>query len=314
MKTFKILGVTCLGLSLVAGLFVYKTLASERVDQPYAYRLINQSDDIKLDPGTPGQLTVTIRNIGQESWPVEGLRLGTVYFDGTPGRISYFATSEWEGQHLIKPTTDRIVVAPMDKVSFDIPIQAVSDVATYRETFQPIVNGIWVSGAPVEWLIQVGGGVQIQDSETGEKQIKISLDKQRLWAIEDHVVVMDIPISSGKPGYSTQKGSFQVFNHIDTAYSAEYKLYMDNWMALANLKGQVQRMGLHKLPYWRVNPAKYQQYEGQYIGSRFYTNGKLYEDAKHLGKRMSHGCIRLGLVEAPILYQWAEKGTPVEIA
>ena len=125
---------------------------------------------------------------------------------------------------------------------------------------------------------------------------------------------MDISISSGKPGYSTPKGSFQVFNHIDTAYSAEYKLYMDNWMALANLKGQVQRMGLHKLPYWRVNLAKYRQYEGQYIGSRFYTNGKLYEDAKHLGKRMSHGCIRMGIIEAPILYQWAEKGTPVEIA
>ena len=175
MKTFKILGVTCLGLSLVAGLFVYKTLAfeaTEQTDQPYAYRLISQSDNLNLDPGASGQLTVTIRNIGQESWPVEGLRLGAVYFDGTPGRVSYFATPEWEEQRLIKPASDRVVVAPMDRVNFEIPIQAVSDAAAYRETFQPIVNGNWVSGVPIKWLIQVGGGVQIQDSETGGNRSK----------------------------------------------------------------------------------------------------------------------------------------------
>lgn len=318
MKILKILGVIWFGFSVVAGLFVYRTFAFEnnqQVDQPYAYQLINQSENLKLAPDAPGWLIVAIRNVGQEGWLVKDLRMGAVYFDGTPGRTSRFATSAWEKGALIMPTTDQSVIEPMGKVKFEIPIQAVGDSVVYKETFRPVVNGNWINGATIEWLIQVGEGVTAQEATAAPKQIKISLDQQRLWAIEDHVVVMDVPVSTGKSGYATPKGIYTVARHVDRAYSTEWKLYMENWLGLAGPNSKkLLGYGIHKLPSWRANPAAYRGKDGQYIGSRYYENGWIYEDATHLGKRMSHGCIRVGIQEAPVLYNWAKDGTVVEIS
>lgn len=318
MKILKTLGVTWLGFSLVAGLFIYDALAlgpTQQIDKPYAYQIVNQDDDIKLDEGTPGWLKVVVRNIGQESWEVSQLRLGTVYFEGTPGRISQFATSEWDNGAFIKPTTKETIIEPLGKVTFNVPIQATNNSATFKESFRVVVNNNWAEGDVISWLIKVGDELSIQSAEAAGKQIRISLDKQQLWAIEDHIVVMSMSVSTGKAGYGTPTGTYTIANHAPKAYSAKYKLYMDNWMALAgpdskNLGGY----GIHKLPSWKVNPAKYRGMDGQYIGDRYYENGWIYEDAKHLGTKMSHGCIRVGVNEAPLLYDWAENGTVVNVS
>lgn len=317
MKILKTIGVTLLGCSLVAGLFVYKALALEpatQVDKPYAYQLLGKSADPKLAPGTPGWLKVTLRNIGKQAWPVDQLALGTVYFEGTPGRISPFATSEWQNGSLIKPTTERSVIEPLEKVVFDIPVMAPSDSATFKESFRVVVNNHWAEGTTISWLIQVGDDLSVQSADEGGKRIRISLDRQQLWAIEDHVVVMSMSVSTGKAGYGTPKGTFTIANHAPRAYSEKYKLFMNNWMGLAGPDDNNQRgYGIHMLPSWKTSAAKYKGMDGQYIGSRYYENGWIYEDATHLGKKMSHGCIRVGIKEAPLLYDWAENGTIVEV-
>lgn len=318
MKILKTLGVTWLGFSLVAGLFVYDALAlspAEQVDKPYAYQLLGQSDDLKLAPGAPGWLKVTIRNIGQENWSTDQLRLGAVYLDGTSSRISQFATSEWENGSLIKSTTEEAVIEPFEKATFEIPVVAISESAKFKEDFRPVINGNWAEGEAISYLIQVGDTIAIQDAEEDGKRIRVSLDKQQLWAVEDHVVVMSMPVSTGKSGYGTPEGMFTIANRAPRAYSSEYKLYMNNWMGLAGPDDNNQRgYGIHMLPSWRTNAAKYKGMDGQYIGSRYYENGWIYEDATHLGKKMSHGCVRVGIKEAPLLYDWAENGTIVQVS
>ncbi|OGB74855.1 hypothetical protein A2810_01915 [candidate division Kazan bacterium RIFCSPHIGHO2_01_FULL_49_10] len=318
MKILKTLGVTWLGFSLVAGLFIYDALALgpvEQTDQPYAYQVISQSSDIKLDPGAPGWLIATIRNIGQADWEVAQLRLDATYFEGTPGRISQFATSEWENGHLIKPATDQTVIKPLERVTFKIPVQAGSDLATFKESFRPVINNHYAEGETISYLIRVGDDIAMQSADENGKKIRISLDKQQLWAIENHVVVMSMPISSGKAGYGTPTGQYTIYNHIPKAYSAKYQLFMDNWMALAGPDSKkLKGYGIHKLPSWKVNSAKYKGMDGQYIGDRYYENGWIYEDAKHLGTKMSHGCMRVGVEEAPLLYDWAENGTVVSVS
>jgi len=317
MKILKTLGVTWLGFSLVAGLFVYDALAftpAKQIDTPYAFQLIGQSSDLKLDPGAPGWLKATIRNIGQESWPIEQLALTAVYPDGTPGRISQFATSEWISG-LIKPATGQTVIEPLEKVTFNIPVQAINESATFKESFKPVIGDYLTEGEAISYLVQVGNDLSIQGIDDNTKKIRVSLDKQRLWAIENHVVVLNMPVSTGKPGYGTPKGTFTIANHAERAYSAEYKLYMDNWMALAGPdNNQMLGYGIHKLPSWPTKSATYQGKDGQYIGNRYYENGWVYEDATHLGQKMSHGCVRVGIKEAPVLYNWAENGTIVEVS
>ena len=312
MKILKTIGVAGLGLSLMASFFVYHALALEpaqQTDQPYAYQLLGQSNDLRLDPGAPGWLNVTIRNTGQESWEVSQLRLGAVYFDSTVSRISQFATSEWENGSLVKATTQRSVIEPLEKVAFEIPVQAVSGAAQFKESFRPVINGKWAEGETIDWLIQVGDELSVQATDEGGKVIRVSLDEQRLWAVEDHVVVMSMPISSGKQGYDTPEGTYTIANHSPKAYSAKYQLYMGNWMGLAGPDDNGQRgYGIHQLPSWKVKVGgKFWREEPQYIGSRYY------EDATHLGKKMSHGCLRVGIKEAPLLYNWAENGTVVRV-
>jgi hypothetical protein len=317
MRIIKIISAALLGFSLIAGLFIYKTYAyeiseSNQVDTPYYYRIIKQDGNPVLYPGEPGILKLTIQNLGQEEWPVDNLFLGSVFFDGTPDRHSRFATSEWIHSNRVSPIRDnRDSIKPGQTVRFNVPVRAVQNTGIFQENFQPVLENIsWIPGnANIEWLIQIGNDLSYQGAE--DKQIRIMLDEQRLLAIDNKVVVMDIDISSGAPGYGTPRGRYRILNHAEVAYSAAYYLYMDYWMALSHEKYGFQGYGLHRLPYWKVKPGKYS--EGQIIDGRLYTNGRLYEDYAHLGQKKSHGCVRVGINESKVLYNWAENRTVVDI-
>ncbi|MCK4554035.1 L,D-transpeptidase, partial [Candidatus Parcubacteria bacterium] len=68
---------------------------------------------------------------------------------------------------------------------------------------------------------------------------------------------------------------------------SSWGLWMPWWMSL-----QSGYFGIHELPEWPD-------------GSK--------EGEDHLGKPVSHGCIRLGIGPAEFLYNWAEIGTQVFI-
>ena len=319
MKILKIVGSSLLGFSLIAGLFIYQTYAAEikeinEINLSYHYQIVEQSKNPMLISEEGGFLKLTIKNMGKQEWPVKQLFLNSIFFEGTKDRQSQFATSEWINHNRIQPLFDeREVIKTREEVSFNIPLKGVLKEGLYQEDFQPMLENIgWIDGEEIDWMIQVGDVLSYQSTEG--KYIKIWLDDQRIWAIENHVVVLNIPTSTGKAGYDTPKGMYKIFNHIDVAYSSAYKLYMDNWMALSSLKYGFRGYGLHRLPYWRVNPARYEGKEGQVLDGRLYTEGKLYEDYAHLGKKMSHGCIRVGIETSQMLYDWADNGTLVEIA
>ncbi len=93
-------------------------------------------------------------------------------------------------------------------------------------------------------------------------------------------------VSSGKRGMGTPIGEHAIYNKFPRAYSKAYGLYMPYWMAIV----PDGKMGLHELPEW---PGGYK------------------EGANHLGTPVSHGCVRLGVGPAKIVYDWADIGTPV---
>ena len=86
---------------------------------------------------------------------------------------------------------------------------------------------------------------------------------------------------------ATPTGVFNVRNKINVAYSRKYRLYMPYWMAFTPWGH-----GIHELPVFK--------------------NGKR-EGANHLGRPVSHGCVRLGIGPAQTTYAWANVGTPVVI-
>jgi lipoprotein-anchoring transpeptidase ErfK/SrfK len=85
----------------------------------------------------------------------------------------------------------------------------------------------------------------------------------------------------------TPRGTFKISNKSKKAWSKAYGLWMPYWLGLN--KG---RIGIHELPIW---PSGYR------------------EGAGHLGKPISHGCIRLGIGPAQYLYERVATGTEVII-
>lgn len=123
------------------------------------------------------------------------------------------------------------------------------------------------------------------------KYIDVDLSGQFVTLFEDGVSQGSFLISSGRYDLPTPKGEYSVINKKPLAYSAQYDLYMPFWMAFT-----YQGHGFHELPFWK------------------YRGGAEYKEREsHLGTKVSHGCVRLGVGPAEQMFNFAEVGTRIYI-
>jgi len=120
-----------------------------------------------------------------------------------------------------------------------------------------------------------------------DKRIEINTGAQELSYFLGGVRMDIFPVSTGKPSMPTPKGHYNIDNKSLRAWSARWGLWMPWWLGM-----QHGYFGIHELPEW--------------------PNG-FKEGEDHLGKPVSHGCIRLGIGPAEFLYNWADIGTPAFI-
>ncbi len=115
-------------------------------------------------------------------------------------------------------------------------------------------------------------------------RLVIDLSRQRLFLLNNSDQVLgEYKVSTGVPGYPTPVGGFTIVNKAVYAYSKKYEADMYHWMGLTR-NGDI---GLHAL------------------------KGSGYE--RRLGRRASHGCIRLAREDARYLYSILPIGMPVDI-
>ncbi len=120
------------------------------------------------------------------------------------------------------------------------------------------------------------------------RYIDVDLAHQTMVLFDNGQAVGSYLISSGKRGMDTPKGEFSIYNKAPRPWSKTYGLYMPYWMAFT----ADGKFGIHELPEW---PGGYK------------------EGADHLGRPVSHGCIRLGVGSAKEVYDWADTGTVVMV-
>ncbi len=112
----------------------------------------------------------------------------------------------------------------------------------------------------------------------------IDLSRQRLFLMNGEAEILEeFPVSTGVRGYDTPPGEYQIVNKATYAYSKKYEADMYHWMGLTR-NGDY---GLHAL------------------------KGSGYE--RRLGRRASHGCIRLSRRDARMLFEILPIGMPVKI-
>ena len=119
------------------------------------------------------------------------------------------------------------------------------------------------------------------------KYIDIDLTHQVLSIFDNGLRKGSYKISSGKRGMNTPTGTFHILSKGRRPWSEKYGLYMPWYMGFTT-KGH----GIHELPEW---PGGYK------------------EGANHLGIPVSHGCVRLGVGPAKLVFDFADKGTPVVV-
>lgn len=170
-------------------------------------------------------------------------------------------------------TTDAVnqIVNRLKSATFDPPIALAAE-KIERQT---------VTEAPDYELGRVQG-----------KYVEVDLSSQRLYLISDQTIDLVTSVSTGKWSTPTPIGEFTIKNHIRTAWSNRFKLYMPFWMAIKKETGEYDGYGIHGLPYWP---------------------GGFVEGESHIGQPASHGCIRVGSAHVQYVYDWVTDGTKVFI-
>ncbi len=283
--------------SLIWTLFMgsFSNFLSQEIEEPFFdYQFIRKSENIVINPGDEKLLWFELKNTGNINWSKTGFyafRLGT-------SRLKDRESKFFKGNRI---ELEREIIKPGEIGKFSIKIKVPKNIkpGIYREYFRPVIEHLF-------WLPQderLFWDIKVIDSDTSLedldyiplpswKKIKISIAEQKLRCFDDGDLVYEFIISTGKWSMPTPKGIFKIENKFKTAYSKPYKLWMNYWMAFT----PDGNYGIHELPYWKLK------------------NGKIiYEGRDHLGKRVSHGCVRLGIGAAEKVFNWAEIGTVVEI-
>lgn len=139
--------------------------------------------------------------------------------------------------------------------------------------------------------------------EPNPYSIEIDLQEQLAYLIEDGQVVLTTPISSGRAGHFTERGSFKIIekerNHFSNMYGKIVDARGSTIVADADADMPVPRGG-------RFIPAPMRYF------MRF--NGATGMHAGYLpGYAASHGCVRLPEANAIELFETVPIGTPVTV-
>jgi lipoprotein-anchoring transpeptidase ErfK/SrfK len=174
---------------------------------------------------------------------------------------------------------------------------------------ETIISIAWDYGVPYPYVQQANGGLEavsvgqtiIIPSEDNfllfpvdpDKRIVVSITQQRAWVYENGALKWEWTVSTGINSSPTWPGLYQIIEHVDNAYAANWNLWMPYFMGVYRpIPGSDFTNGFHGFPT-----------RG---GSQLlWTNS--------LGTRVTYGCILLSNENAQALYTWAEEGVVVEI-
>jgi len=264
-------------------------LARQKIEN-YASTFVSQAQFPIVASGKQVDFYFTFKNTGQVSWKKTG-----------PQHISLVASSPDERQSRflsvqeIPLSVDEVKVGETATFSFTLDTKNVP-ANVYREYFALKVDGLEIIGTSRGTYLDIKVGESpytFADLDAApastwagrQKEIWIDLGAQKLYMLEDGEILASMITSTGRPGMETPSGDFMIKSKEKNHWSNTYKLWMPYAMSFTSVGHY-----LHALPRW---PSGYE------------------EGRDHLGRRVSHGCVRVA--EPELLFNWASVGTKIKI-
>ncbi len=270
----------------------------------YAYRFDTPAMSLSLGHDTHYQFTVALTNQSSVAVATDGasstpLRLATVRPHDQLISPFYDPNSNvgWIGTNRIRSDFE-MTVEPGMQANFTVEMKAPSIPGKYMLALAPVLEGLtFFPGEPllVEMTVDSDSTPTPQYLQATEKSLLIDIGQQQMHQQIGGDDLNVFVVSTGKSGHDTPRGDYTIDFKNDVRYSSAYGLYMDNWMALSSSKYGFVGYGIHKLPYWKTK------------------SGRIYEGADHLGRKVSHGCVRLGYEDSKTIYDWSDEGMKVKI-
>lgn len=201
----------------------------------------------------------------------------------------------YAGQRLLIPAADGSVPALAPGVSGTYVVQP-------REVLSEIARRFGTSSDALARLNGIANPTAIYPGQVlrlsedvplvpaGGKRIVMDLSEQHLYAYAGEQLVYSFTASSGVAPTYTRAGQFRVQSKVPNAYGSTWDIWMPHWLGIY-WAGSTEN-GIHALP--------------------ILSNGQTLW-AGYLGRPVSYGCIVLGSLEAELLYNWVDVGTPVTV-
>lgn len=216
--------------------------------------------------------------------------------------------SGWLGENRVAMESKR--VDPDELAIFKFWSRAPEKDMYLREFFTPVIEGVtWLDNARFHADTRIGEGYldltkkdllkYIEYSGDlsnlnveGNKQIDVSISKQKMWLKIGDMVIREFPVSTGTTRTPTPIGTTQISHKQEVRVAGSWPHYiMPKWMTY-----RAGGYGIHALP------------------SLANDNGVFWREAlNHIGTRRSHGCIRLLPGDAEFAYSFADIGTTVNV-
>jgi lipoprotein-anchoring transpeptidase ErfK/SrfK len=130
---------------------------------------------------------------------------------------------------------------------------------------------------------------------TGERWIDVDLAQQRLRLIEDDRVVHTAPVTTGKAGFATPRGTFRIFRRLENE----------------TMDSETTGIARGSTEGYLLKDVRYSQY---FADGGYALHANYWQPDSIFGRvPTSHGCIGMRLGDAATVWEFASHGTVVQI-
>ena len=282
----------------------------------YKAEFLAQHTQAATEQGGETEVTLYLRNDGDVPWFSDNSGCGTENYMriGTArardhGSVFYNpGDKRWLGQNRIAMVESRVDPGKIATFTFSAKLPRVDDV--FREYYQPIVEGRqWLERAEETANVDIYVGANDEEDENKLKYLRISgqlsafdmsgnpvihvdISEQKVQLKFRDTVVREYVASTGTFRTPTPMGRFKILLKQDLRIGNKYPHYRMPEFQMITPGG----VGFHALPYLAND------------------RGVFWNEAlSHLGRPVSHGCIRLSNADAQELFELTDIGMEVVI-
>ncbi|MFA6918293.1 MAG: L,D-transpeptidase [Candidatus Gracilibacteria bacterium] len=289
--------------------------------EKYSAQVIEVRTKLRVETEEEFKVKVFMENTGNTPWfsaksncsgPI--VNLGT---DSERDHESVFYSpkanggdSNWVGANRVG--LDQLRVDPGAVASFTFRVKAGEDPDVYKEYMTPVVEGVtWIDGAGVSFTVMIGdtgedtavinkkmlfagesGSVMELDLDA-EKRIAVDLSEQKMTVYLGDHLVREFYVSTGAAKTPTPPGNYSISLKQEVRVGGKAPHYVMPKFMMFKAGGY----GIHALPSLSRKG-----------GDLFWTEAR-----SHIGRPVSHGCIRVLPEDADFVYQYADIGTKVVV-